>query len=151
MAGMTIVSRTSSNLIDPTEHVILTPHEISERQYGSKMVLVVEQMQMLTVWTTKACLLIMYNRLTYVAPDSSCNASSNTSQHESEPEPGRQDCRRIRRLWLRPHGDSLHGSLVSPLQSILGCTSYKQYVTEHNSPIIFACRVHIGMQMLTEV
>lgn len=68
MVGMTIVSRTNSNLIDPDAHVILTPHEIKEREYGSKMVLVVEQMQMITVWTTKACLLLMYNRLTFVSP-----------------------------------------------------------------------------------
>jgi hypothetical protein len=31
------------------------------------MVLVVEQMQCCTVWLVKACLLFLYNRLTYVA------------------------------------------------------------------------------------
>ena len=31
---------------------------------SSKMVLVVEQMQCITVWLVKACLLIMYHRLT---------------------------------------------------------------------------------------
>lgn len=123
MVGMTIVSRTSSNLIDPSEHVILTSHEINERVFGSKMVLVVEQMQMITVWTTKACLLIMYNRLTYVAAPRDRKRLLTTCQDEFEPELGCQDCGRIRRVWLRHHGDSLHGSLVSPLQSILGCAT----------------------------
>jgi hypothetical protein len=30
------------------------------------MVLVTEQMQIITIWAVKVCLLIMYNRLTYV-------------------------------------------------------------------------------------
>lgn len=62
-----IVSHTSSNLIDPNDHAALTPENIKERVFGSKMVLVSEQMQILTIWTVKACLLIMYNRLTYGA------------------------------------------------------------------------------------
>ncbi|CAM1501310.1 Fc.00g104720.m01.CDS01 [Cosmosporella sp. VM-42] len=64
MIGMNIVSHTSSNLIDPNDHTELTPDSIKDRIFGSKMVLVVEQMQLLTIWTMKACLLIMYNRLT---------------------------------------------------------------------------------------
>ena len=64
MVGMNIVSHTSSNLIDPNDHTELTPDNIKDRVFGSKMVLVVEQMQLLTIWTMKACLLIMYNRLT---------------------------------------------------------------------------------------
>jgi len=42
----------------------LTSKDIKDREYGSKMVLVVEQTQCLTVWLTKACVLIMYLRLT---------------------------------------------------------------------------------------
>ncbi|KAI0129022.1 hypothetical protein BJ170DRAFT_579305 [Xylariales sp. AK1849] len=64
MVSMNIVSNTSSNLIDPNDNTVLTPANIQERVYGSKMVLVVEQMQILTVWTVKVCLLIMYARLT---------------------------------------------------------------------------------------
>ncbi|KAF4502280.1 integral membrane PTH11 [Fusarium agapanthi] len=64
MIGMSIVSQTSSNLIDPSEHVVLDAHEIRTRQYGSKWVLVVEQMQIVTIWLMKYCLLLMYNRLT---------------------------------------------------------------------------------------
>ena len=63
---MNVVVKTSSNLIDPKVPIQLTPDVISEREYGSKMVLVVEQMQCITIWTVKACLLIMYSRLTSV-------------------------------------------------------------------------------------
>ncbi|QPC76880.1 hypothetical protein HYE68_007632 [Fusarium pseudograminearum] len=64
MVGMSIISQTSSNLIDPSEHVVLDAAEIARREYGSKWVLVVEQMQILTIWLMKYCLLLMYNRLT---------------------------------------------------------------------------------------
>ncbi|GKU12835.1 unnamed protein product, partial [Fusarium langsethiae] len=64
MVGMSIISQTSSNLIDPSEHVVLDAAEIDKREYGSKWVLVVEQMQILTIWLMKYCLLLMYNRLT---------------------------------------------------------------------------------------
>lgn len=63
---MNIIAVTSSNLIDPTQNVVLTPDAIEERVFGSKMVLVVEQMQILTIWAVKACLLLLYNRLTFV-------------------------------------------------------------------------------------
>ncbi|KAI1247427.1 hypothetical protein MGN70_011317 [Eutypa lata] len=64
IVGMNIISTTSSNLIDPANPIELTPDVISERVYGSKMVLLVEQMQLITIWLMKACLLIMYGRLT---------------------------------------------------------------------------------------
>lgn len=64
MAGMSIISHTDSNLINPNEETNLTEENIKERILGSKMVLVVEQMQLLTIWTMKICLLLMYNRLT---------------------------------------------------------------------------------------
>jgi hypothetical protein len=58
---------TSSNLIPPDENVTqYDDAEISRRIYGSKLVLVVVQMQILTIWLVKACLLIMYYRMTYV-------------------------------------------------------------------------------------
>jgi hypothetical protein len=64
MVTINIISHTSSNLIDPTELVDLTPANIEERVYGSKMVLVSEQMQLITIWAVKGCLLLMYYRLT---------------------------------------------------------------------------------------
>ncbi|KAG8424963.1 hypothetical protein J3458_001710 [Metarhizium acridum] len=64
IVSINIVSDTASNLIDPNDHVVLTPESVRERRFGSKMVLIVEQMQISTVWIVKTCLLIMYYRLT---------------------------------------------------------------------------------------
>ncbi|KAJ4168928.1 hypothetical protein NW754_010859 [Fusarium falciforme] len=64
IACMNIVSHTSSNLIDPTQAVDLTPDEIDKRRLGSKLILVVEQLQCTVTWLVKCCLLLMYNRLT---------------------------------------------------------------------------------------
>ena len=66
---MTLIVKTSSNLIPPEDDVSqYSQEEIRSRIYGSKLVLVVEQMQLLTIWLIKACLLIMYNRMTMVLP-----------------------------------------------------------------------------------
>jgi len=64
---MNIVVDKNSNLL-PLEFDVstLTPVDIAERQFGSKLVLVVEEMQICTIWILKACLIIMYYRLTYV-------------------------------------------------------------------------------------
>jgi hypothetical protein len=66
MVTINILSTKNSNLIDPANPPMLTPQEIAERTYGSKLVLVVEQSQILTTWLVKACLLFMYSRLTSV-------------------------------------------------------------------------------------
>lgn len=69
LAAMHLIVRTNSNLIAPGEDVSqFTPQEISDRIYGSKLVLVVEQMQLVTIWLIKACLLIMYKRMTVFLP-----------------------------------------------------------------------------------
>jgi hypothetical protein len=63
------VVQTNSNLIAPGEDVSrFSQTEIDNRIFGSKLVLVIEQMQILTIWLVKACLLIMYNRMTHVLP-----------------------------------------------------------------------------------
>ncbi|RYO79256.1 hypothetical protein DL766_009824 [Monosporascus sp. MC13-8B] len=64
MIAMNIISTTNSNLIDPNNPVELTPENIKSREFGSKMVLVVEQMQCVVIWSVKTCLLVMYGRLT---------------------------------------------------------------------------------------
>jgi hypothetical protein len=67
MSAMHIIVHTSSNLIAPGEDVSeFSQQEIELRVYGSKLILVVEQMQIVTVWLIKSCLLLMYNRMTYV-------------------------------------------------------------------------------------
>lgn len=66
---MSKVVNTSSNLIPPGEDVgQYSQAEIDARVLGSKFVLVVEQMQIATIWLVKACLLIMYFRMTAVLP-----------------------------------------------------------------------------------
>jgi len=63
-----MVVHTSSNLIEPGVDVSeFSQAEIESRVYGSRLVLVVEQMQCCTIWLVKACLLLMYFRMTYVS------------------------------------------------------------------------------------
>lgn len=65
IATINIVRHTNSNLLPPgydTQH--LSKQDIQERTYGSKLILVVEQCQCVTIWCVKACLIIMYLRLT---------------------------------------------------------------------------------------
>ncbi|KAH6967801.1 hypothetical protein BKA56DRAFT_597205 [Ilyonectria sp. MPI-CAGE-AT-0026] len=59
-----VLTYTPTNLINPADGIVLTPQSIKDREYGSKLVIVTEQMQMITIWGVKACLLVMYSRLT---------------------------------------------------------------------------------------
>lgn len=67
IATINIVRNTSSNLLPPGYPISrLTPQEISKREYGSKLILVVEQCQCVTIWGTKICLILLYWRITSV-------------------------------------------------------------------------------------
>lgn len=60
--------KAGSNLEPPGfDWSALTVHDIFQRRYGSKLMIVVEQMVLLVIWTCKACLLLMYYRLTRTA------------------------------------------------------------------------------------
>lgn len=59
-----IQTYTPSNLINPADNILLTPQDIKRREYGSKLVLVTEHLQMIVIWSLKGCLLILYSRLT---------------------------------------------------------------------------------------
>lgn len=62
---MNIVAHTNSNLIPPDVDVHhFTQQEVKGRIYGSKLVVVVEQMQCITIWSLKGCLVFLYYRLT---------------------------------------------------------------------------------------
>lgn len=61
---LNICSDVSTNLIDPEDIPKLTPEDIRDRVWGSKCVLVVESMMCAVQWGTKACMLILYYRLT---------------------------------------------------------------------------------------
>lgn len=54
---------TPTNLINPDDNIVLTPEDIKLREFGSKLVLVTEHLQMIVIWSVKACLLILYSRL----------------------------------------------------------------------------------------
>ncbi|RGP65876.1 hypothetical protein FLONG3_9008 [Fusarium longipes] len=64
LAVVSVLGHTPTNLIDPALNLKLTPEDIKLREYGSKLVLVTEHMQMITIWGVKGCLLFMYSRLT---------------------------------------------------------------------------------------
>lgn len=60
--------RTGSNLLPPDfDFGALNSIQVSQRIYGSKMMIATEQMQISVIWSCKACLLIMYYRLTRTA------------------------------------------------------------------------------------
>ena len=60
--------KAGSNLEPPGfDWSALSARDISRRRYGSKLMIAVEQMLMLVIWTCKSCLLIMYHRLTRTA------------------------------------------------------------------------------------
>ncbi|EME49087.1 hypothetical protein DOTSEDRAFT_84550 [Dothistroma septosporum NZE10] len=60
-----IVNNHGSNLLPPGFDInTLTPADIAERSFASKLVLVVEQTQCVTIWGAKLCLIILYHRLT---------------------------------------------------------------------------------------
>ncbi|KAE9980130.1 hypothetical protein EG328_000495 [Venturia inaequalis] len=60
----TIVDGGGSNLFPPEEFVNFSPSEIKDRIFGSKLVIISEQAMLNVIYTLKACLLIMYSRLT---------------------------------------------------------------------------------------
>ncbi|KAI0154709.1 hypothetical protein GGR57DRAFT_109049 [Xylariaceae sp. FL1272] len=61
--AINLLAYTNTNLIDPDHPLTLTPEDIEERTWGSKLAILTEHMQILTIWFTKACILVMYNRL----------------------------------------------------------------------------------------
>jgi hypothetical protein len=60
--------KAGSNLEPPGfDWSALDAHDVSRRVYGSKLMIVVEQMLILVIWACKGCLLVMYHRLTRTA------------------------------------------------------------------------------------
>lgn len=55
-----------SNLMTDQEVSALTPEITAERVLGSKWVFVTEHAMLLTIWSMKVALLLLYTRLTYV-------------------------------------------------------------------------------------
>jgi hypothetical protein len=63
---MNIVAHLDTNLIEPDDIPNLSPESIRSRIYGSKLVLLVEQCMITSQWGCKICLLLLYDKLTYV-------------------------------------------------------------------------------------
>lgn len=61
-----VVSGGGSNLMDEEDIKNLTPAIHEERETGSKWVYVSEHSFLLAIWAMKACMLIIYARITYV-------------------------------------------------------------------------------------
>ncbi|KAF2202533.1 hypothetical protein GQ43DRAFT_439629 [Delitschia confertaspora ATCC 74209] len=59
--------KSQSNLLPPDFDISsLTLQQIEDRETGSKIGVVVEQMQIAVIWACKSCLLILYHRLTHM-------------------------------------------------------------------------------------
>ncbi|OJD22168.1 hypothetical protein ACJ73_06489 [Blastomyces percursus] len=59
-----VISGGGSNLLSEEEILALTPETTAARISGSKWVYVSEHMMVLTIWTMKFCMLIIYGRIT---------------------------------------------------------------------------------------
>jgi hypothetical protein len=60
--------KAQSNLLPPGFDIAtLSKYDLERRRYGSKLAIVTEQTQISVIWACKACLLIMYHRLTRTA------------------------------------------------------------------------------------
>lgn len=123
MGVMHVVSTTSSNLIEPGLDVsTFSPDDIKHRVLGSKLVLVVEQMQCITIWLVKACLLLMYRRMTLVSSERPLGIRLICVQCPPTTIQDRPCCGRVCCNEFCGHGDPVLGSMVPPLSRILGCT-----------------------------
>jgi hypothetical protein len=65
-----VASGGGSNLMTEEEKKTLTPAIHAERERGSKWVFVSEHAFILTVWSLKSCMLVIYARITYANPHS---------------------------------------------------------------------------------
>jgi hypothetical protein len=61
-----VASGGGSNLLTAEDKAALTDESIAERIRGSKWVFVSEHSFVLCVWSLKACMLVIYGRITYV-------------------------------------------------------------------------------------
>lgn len=61
-----ISARYATNLMDPKDYdeVLADPKQVSDRIYGSKIVIGLEQCMLISTWGVKTCMLILYWRIT---------------------------------------------------------------------------------------
>ncbi|BDD56204.1 hypothetical protein MAP00_001679 [Monascus purpureus] len=63
-AILILVSEHGTNEIPPSQFGQIDPESIPDRIYGSKLVIVTEQMWLATIWGCKGCLLLLYSTMT---------------------------------------------------------------------------------------
>ena len=127
-----IVAHTSSNLLEPgTNLATMSQEERDERVYGSKLILVVEQMQLVTIWLVKACLIILYHRLTYVCSIDAQRLWLTTGQAQFTCAYVCQDPRGVCWREFRHHGDPVLGRVVSTILELLG-PSYAEHPVQRS-------------------
>ena len=68
MAAINVSAQHATNLLLPGELETLTPDDIIDRVYGSKVVILLEQSMLICTWLTKACMLMLYHRLSVRLP-----------------------------------------------------------------------------------
>lgn len=73
------VAKNGSNYVPEGETDDWTPAEVSQAEWGSKMLVALEEFMVGALWLVKACLLLLYARMTYVYPLASdiTNATAN--------------------------------------------------------------------------
>lgn len=103
------VAKNGSNYMPPEEALALTPEGVHKAVYGSTMTFVLEIFTITATWTVKACLLILYARLTWVLlifPGPVCRRQLTCQQEEHLDGAAHagQDCGRL----LRHHVSSCH-------------------------------------------
>jgi hypothetical protein len=121
---MSKVVNTSSNLIPPDEDVSqYSQAEINTRVLGSKLVLLVEQMQIATIWLVKACLLIMYFRMTAVLPQRKLVIATSIYVAVTFVGLPFQLSTPVSNQNLGCHGDPLLWCMVPSIQPVLCCAT----------------------------
>lgn len=68
MVAINVSGAHATNLLMPGELETLTPEDIEGRIYGSKVVILLEQAMLICTWLTKACMLMLYHRLSLRLP-----------------------------------------------------------------------------------
>ena len=66
MVTVNQVATNNSNYLQPGEFEKMTPEEVKNAVFGSKMVFVMENNMLATTWLCKACVLFILHYLTWV-------------------------------------------------------------------------------------
>lgn len=68
------VAINGSNYIPEGAEKQFTPKQFEQAEWGSKMLLALEEFMLPTLWLVKACLLLLYSRMTWVSSEGAMRA-----------------------------------------------------------------------------